>query len=200
MIGRNVALGGFLGMACALSACGGGEIAEAVRPAREPGELALPPSANAPRVSRDATAPDTFRPDSVDEFAIVDLDSFPFGDSLPGPTGAADAVVESVADSYRRHYEESLHSEGSAVRGGIDRELQRRAELMTAHERGFPDWIGMIEALTPQQRAQLVGRLNEANIGLADDLHGPADASPEAAPAGPVPNGPAADDPLPPGE
>ncbi|HJU86859.1 MAG TPA: hypothetical protein VJ788_05785, partial [Gemmatimonadota bacterium] len=47
-------------------ACGGEEAQlDAGRPVRDAGELALPPSANAPRVSRDATAPDTFRPDSV---------------------------------------------------------------------------------------------------------------------------------------
>lgn len=175
-------------------ACGGDESRlDTSRPAREAGELALPPSANAPRVSRDAAAPDTFRPDSVDEFRIVDLDSFPPGDSLAPLSGGTDAVIESVADSYRRHYAESLRSEGSAVRGRIDRDLQRRAELRTAHERGFPDWIGMIEALTPEQRARLVSRLNAANLDLAQELHGPAgeNASPDGGPAEPDPNGPA---------
>lgn len=198
MIARNVVLpGGLLGLVFALSACGGGEIAEAVRPPREPGELALPPSANAPRVSRDATAPDTFRPDSIDEFEIVDLDSFPpvdpFGDPAVGIPGGPDAAVESVADSYRRHYGESLRAEGSAVRGGIDRELQRQAELRTAHERGFPDWLALIEALSPEQRAGLVSRLNAANVEIARELHGSADADPSVdAPADDSPLGPAA--------
>lgn len=197
MIGRNVVLGGLLGMVSALGACGGGEIAEAVRPAREPGELALPPSANAPRVSRDAMAPDTFRPDSVDEFEIVDFDSLPagdpFGDPAVGLPVGPDPAVESVAASYRRHYGESLRAEGSAVQGRIDRELQRRAELMTAHERGFPDWLSMIEALSPEQRARLVSRLNQANVDMARELHGSADEVPSAdAPADAAPVGPAA--------
>jgi hypothetical protein len=196
MIARNVVLGGLLGLVAALAACGGGELAEAVRPPREPGELALPPSANAPRVSRDAMAPDTFRPDSIDEFEIVDFDSFPFGDSFGDPAaglpGGPDPAVESVADSYRRHYGESLRAEGSAVRGAIDRELQRQAELRTAHERGFPDWLALIEALSPEQRAGLVSRLNAANVEIARELHGSAsedpsaDAPPNAAPLGPA--------------
>jgi hypothetical protein len=170
-------------------ACGGDEEQlDTGRPAREPGELALPPSANAPRVARDATAPDTFRPDSVDEFQIVDLDSFP-GDPLSDPLafpGSPDPAIESVADSYRRHYGESLRSEGSSVRGRIDRELQREAELRTARERGYADWISMIEGMTPEQRARLVDVLDETNVELARDLHGPVV---EDAPAGPAPPG-----------
>lgn len=173
-------------LAFTLSACGEGEIAEVDRPAREPGELALPPSANAPRVSREATAPDTFRPDSIDEFEVVDLDSFPLGDPLGVLPGYPDPAIESVADSYRRHYGESLRSEGSSVRGQIDRELQREAELRTAQERGYADWISMIEEMTPEQRARLVDRLNEANVQLARDLHGSAG---EEAPTGTTPPG-----------
>ena len=62
----------------------------------------------------------------------------------------------------------------------------------TANERGFPDWIGMIEALTPEQRARLVSRLNAANLDLAAELHGRVDedGSPEAGPADTEQNGP----------
>ncbi len=172
-------------LAMVLSACGGGEVGEVERPAREPGELALPPSANAPRVSRDAMAPDTFRPDSVNEFEVVDLDSFPLGDPMGDPPGALpenpDPAVEFLADAYRRHYGASLRSEGSSVRGRIDRELQREAELRTAQEQGYADWTSMIEAMTPAQRASLVDRLNEANVELARDLHGSADEEPPTA-------------------
>lgn len=178
------------GLVTILWACGGGETAEVARPAREPGELALPPSANAPRVSRDALAPDTFRPDSLNEFEVVDLDSFTPGDPLSDPLmalpGGSDPAVDFLADSYRRYYGESLRSEGSAVRGRIDRELQRQAELRTAQEQGYPDWISMIEAMTPEQRARLVERLNEANVELARDLHGSADGE---APTGTTPPG-----------
>ena len=182
-------------LAVVLSACGGGEIAEFERPARESGELALPPSASAPRVSREAMAPDTFRPDSVNEFEVVDLDSFPQADALSDPLvalpGGPDPAVESLTDSYRRHYGESLRSEGSSVRGRIDRELQREAELRTAREQGYADWTAMIEAMTPAQRASLVDRLNEANVELARDLHGSADDVPPPAttPPGTAPNG-----------
>ncbi|HET6362732.1 MAG TPA: hypothetical protein VFH11_11855 [Gemmatimonadota bacterium] len=178
-----------VGLASILCACGGGDIAEVVRPAREPGELALPPSANAPRVSRDASAPDTFRPDSIDEFEVMDFDSFPMGDPLGDPlafSGSPDPAVESVADSYRRHYGESLRTEGSSVRGRIDRELQREAELRTAQERGYPDWTSMIEEMSAEQRARLVDMLNETNVELARDLHGSVD---EDVPAGAAPTG-----------
>jgi hypothetical protein len=184
-----------VGLVSVLCACGGRESAEVVRPAREPGELALPPSANAPRVSRDAMAPDTFRPDSVNEFEVVDLDSVPVGDPMGDPLGAPpgypDPAVEFLADAYRRHYGESLRSDGSSVRGRIDRELQREAELRTAREQGYADWTAMIEAMTPAQRASLVDRLNEANVELARDLHGSADDVPPPAttPPGTAPNG-----------
>ena len=184
-------------LAIVLSACGGGEIAEFERPTRESGELALPPSANAPRVSRDAMAPDTFRPDSVNEFDVVDLDSFPPGDLMEPLPGGPDPAVESLADSYRRHYGESLRSKGSSVRGRIDRELQQEAELRTAQEQGYADWISMVEAMTPEQRARLVDRLNTANVELARDLHGSAD---EQAPTGNTPSGTAPTGTTPPGE
>lgn len=187
-------------LALVLSACGGGELAEVVPPAREPGELALPPSANAPRVSRDASAPDTFRPDSIDEFEIVDFDSFPLGDPMSEPLvfpGSPDPAIESVADSYRRHYGESLRADGSSVRGRIDRELQREAERRTAQERGYADWTSMIEGMTPEQRARLVERLDEANLELARDLHGSAN---EDAPTGTAPTGTTPTGTTPPGE
>lgn len=136
---------------------------------RGPGDLALPPSAGTPRVTRDAAAPDTFHPDSVDEFEIVDRDSFPFME--PGSFDR-DPSMDAVADSYRRHYAEALDAEGSAVRGRIDRQIQQEAERRTAQEQGFEDWTAMIEALSPEQRAGLVNRLNEANIEMANELHG----------------------------
>ena len=170
------------GAALAAVACGGEDAQVDTRPGvRGPGDLALPPSAGAPRVTRDAAAPDTFHPDSVDEFEIVNLDSFPLGE--PGP-GGRDPWVDAVADSYRTHYAGALNSEGSAVRGRIDRQIQQEAERRTAQERGFGDWTAMIEALSPEQRARLVDRLNEANIELARDLHGPVD---EQGPIGPAP-------------
>jgi hypothetical protein len=109
---------------------------------------------------------------------------------LGGLPGNPDPAVEFLAAAYRRHYGESLRSEGSSVRGRIDRELQREAELRTALEQGYADWISMIEAMTPEQRATLVDRLNEANLELARDLHGPA----EGAPSGTAPSA------TPPGE
>ena len=55
----------------------------------------------------------------------------------------------------------------------------------------------MIEAMTPEQRARLVDRLNAANVELARDLHGSAD---EQAPTGTTPTGTAPTGTTPPGE
>jgi hypothetical protein len=161
--------------ALAAAACGGDDIPGDARPrVRGSGELALPPSAGAPRVLRDAAPPDTFQPDSSDEFVITPFDSLPFTGvgALPG---AVDVEVELLARSYRGHYTDVVAVEGTAVRGRIDRQLQQEAERRTAQERGFPDWTGLIEALSPEQRARLVDRLNEANIELARELHGSSD-------------------------
>jgi hypothetical protein len=132
----------------------------------------------------------------------VDFDSFPVGDPTGGPLsdplalpGFPDPLIEAVAGSYRRHYGESLRSEGSAVRGGIDRELQREAELRTARERGYPDWTSMIERMTAEQRARLVDILNETNVELARDLHG---STSEGLPTRPTPTGTAPTDTPPP--
>lgn len=165
-------------------ACGGEDPAAEERPrVRGPGELALPPSAGTPRVMRDAAPPDTFRPDSIDEFVIAPFDSVPF----PGAgSGSIDVEVELLARSYRGHYTAMVGAEGTAVRGRIDRQLQQEAEHRTAQEHGFHDWTAMIEALTPEQRARLVDRLNEANIELARDLHGSTD---EPEPDGTAPAG-----------
>lgn len=173
MVIRRLHVPVVLWVALAALACGDDNAGIDARPrVLESGELALPPSAGAPRVTRDAWAPDTFRPDSIDEFEIVDLDSVPFG--VPG-LGGTDPAVEALADSYRRHYGEALDSEGSAVRGRIDRQIQQEAERRTAQERGFSDWTAMIEAMSPEQRARLVDRLNAANVELARDLHGTVD-------------------------
>ena len=157
--------------------CGGGSpSADARAPAREPGELFLPPSATAPRVMREAAPPDTFQPDTSGEFAILGRDT------LEAPALGVDAIEA----SYRANYTAALQAEGSAVRNRIDRDLQREAELRTARERGFADWIEMVGALTPEQRARLVGRLDAANVDLAHDLHGtegPAEAD-DTAPEG----------------
>jgi hypothetical protein len=172
--------------ALAAAACGGDDLPGDARPrVRGSGELALPPSAGAPRVMRDAAPPDTFQPDSSDEFAITPFDSLPFTGvgALPG---AVDVEVELLARSYRGHYTDVVAAEGTAVRGRIDRQLQQEAERRTAQERGFPDWTGLIEALSPEQRARLVDRLNEANIELARELHGSYD---EPEPNGTAPPG-----------
>lgn len=159
-------------LAVACLACGEGDVGVAVRsPSRESGELALPPSANAPRVMRDEQAPDTLVPDSIDEFVILGSDS-----SLPSMDGTvgfdADLSVDAITVAYRGHYAAALESDGSAVEGRIDRELQHEAELRTARDRGFADWTELISALSAEQRARLVDRLNEANVRIARELHG----------------------------
>lgn len=154
-----------------IAACGGDRpVTDQKITGREPGELALPPSASAPRVMRESAPPDTFQPDTSREFAILGSDSLllmgdPFGGTAP------ELTVEAIAESYRGNYAQALATGGSAVRNRIDRELQREAELLTARGRGFAGWLDLIDALSPEQRAQLVDRLNEANIELARDLH-----------------------------
>ena len=150
--------------------------------ARGTDELALPPSATAPRVMREAEPPDTLDPDSLREFEIAGMDSFPYLDT--GIMGS-DATVDEITTAYRIHYAEALQSEGSAVQGRIDRDLQSEAERRTAADRGFGDWGEMIEALSPEQRALLVDRLNKANVDMARDLHGPAQEQEPAAAANP---------------
>lgn len=164
----SVALAATAGLSC------GGEppAAGSSRADRESGELALPPSASAPRVMRESAPPDTIHPDTTEEFALLGTDSFPTDLRVGGSD--PDLSIDAIADSYRGHYAQALGSEGTAVRNRIDRELQQEAERRTALDRGFADWIELIGALSPDQRARLVDRLNEANIELARDLHGSA--------------------------
>jgi hypothetical protein len=122
---------------------------------------------------REAEPPDTLDPDSLREFQIAGLDSFPGGEPEPGM--GSDFAVDAITAAYRLHYAEALESEGSAVQGRIDRELQAEAERRTAADHGFGGWSEMIEALSPEQRARLVDRLNQANVDMARDLHGSAE-------------------------
>jgi len=159
-------------LAVACVACGERDLGVPVRSGSpESDELALPPSANAPRVMREELPPDTLTRDSVDEFVILGSDStIP---ALDGGVGFDPALsVDAIATAYRGHYAAALASEGSAVAGRIDRELQHQAELRTARDRGFGAWTELIAALSPEQRARLVDRLNEANVEMARELHG----------------------------
>ena len=162
-----------LSAACLACGDGGSEVAFRTTP-RDSGELALPPSATAPRVMRDDQPPDTLVPDSIEEFAILGSDSLLLGPDIPAGL-EPDLGVDAIAVSYRGHYAAALQSGGSAVQGRIDRELQHEAELRTAHDRGFRDWAELIGALSPEERARLVDRLNEANIDIARDLHSTAE-------------------------
>lgn len=169
-----------------IAACGGDRpSADRGSTGREPGELVLPPSASAPRVMRESAPPDTFQPDTSGEFAIRGADSLLALDVAHGGS-SPELTVDAIAESYRGNYARALEAEGSAVRNRIDRELQREAELLTARGRGFGGWTDLIDALSPEQRARLVDRLNEANIELARDLHG-SEESPE--PDDPSPRG-----------
>jgi hypothetical protein len=170
--------------AATVLACGGDDGVVVRSAAQGSGELALPPSATAPRVMREAEPPDTLDPDSLREFQIAGFDSFPEAGPW-GPDMGADLAVDAITAAYRLHYAEALRAEGSAVQGRIDRELQAEAERRTAADRGFADWTGMVEALSPEQRARLVDGLNEANIDLARELHGSSDEQePAASPPG----------------
>jgi hypothetical protein len=145
-----------LGLLAALACGGEGSSSGARAPERAGGELALPPSATAPRVMNEAATPDTLLPDTISsEFAI-----------------------DAIAGAYRAHYAGALEREGSAVRNRIDRDLQHEAERRTALDQGFGDWVEMVGALTPEQRVRLVERLDAANIELARELHGSGEGPP----------------------
>ena len=87
---------------------------------------------------REAQPPDTLHPDSLREFEVAGLDSFPYTETGVGGV-ASDITVDAITAAYRIHYAEALESKGSAVEGRIDRELQSEAERRTAADRGFGD-------------------------------------------------------------
>lgn len=134
------------------------------------GDLALPPSASAPRPALPGTGPDTVRPAEV-----------PTGDTLGasgetvGPVPPPVLDVGAVVNSYRRYYRELFVEEGSDVRGSVDPQLIEDAKRRTALDFGYVDvdaWNEMVSAMTPAQRSVLAQRVAESNRDLARELHG----------------------------
>jgi hypothetical protein len=133
-------------------------------------DLALPPSAGAPRGDVTGEMPDTL---TTEEAAPLDT-------TTPGPTETVGPVpperlhVDAIVNAYRRYYQEIFAEFGSDVRGGVDPEMVEEAKHRTALEFGFVDvqaWNDMVSELTPSQRAELAPRIAAANRDLGQQLH-----------------------------
>ena len=134
------------------------------------GDLALPPSAGAPRPRAGGGTPDTL---TAEETA-------PHDTTTPGPTETVGPVpperleVGVILGVYRRNYQELFSEFGSQVRNDVDPKLVEDAKRMTALEHGFVDlgaWDDMVSELSPSQRAELAEGIAATNRDLARELH-----------------------------
>jgi hypothetical protein len=133
------------------------------------GDLALPPSARAPRAPQAGGAPDTVVPGAPDDTLTAE------GSVGPVPPPVLDVGV--IAGGYREHYVQQFHEIGSDVRGGVDPELVEDAKRRTALDLGFVDvgaWSDMLGELSAEQRANLADAIAATNRDLARELHGAA--------------------------
>ncbi|MDX1660290.1 MAG: hypothetical protein R3326_00755 [Gemmatimonadota bacterium] len=162
----------------ALAACGEGPDAGSTADRRvidRSGDVALPPSANAPRASLPARAPDTVRP--VDD-PVVDpaADTLGLDLSSVGRRSPEEFDLAAIVNTYRKYYREEYVEMGSDVRGRVDPELVEDAERRVALLWGYVEvgaWESMMADMTADQRAVLSNRLMAANEVLARELHGP---------------------------
>lgn len=132
-------------------------------------ELALPPSAVAPRASLPGRTPDTLRPEGREA-----LPPEP-GDDRSRRLSPEELDVDVIVDAYRRYYIEEYYEAGSAVRGDVDPELVVHAKRRVALDLGYVD-VGAWDALTRDmlsgQRSRLNTELANVNRALAAQLHG----------------------------
>lgn len=139
------------------------------------GEVALPPSASAPRASLPGRSPDTVRP--ADD-ATVDPMADTLGmEALPDRRRSPEEFdLAAIVNAYRVHYREEFVEQGSDVRGRVDPELVEHAKRRVALDWGYVDvgaWGDMISDMTADQRAVLSNRLQAADEVLIRELHGP---------------------------
>jgi len=133
------------------------------------GELALPPSARAPRAPQPGGAPDTMVPAAPDDTLAAE------GTVGPVPPPVLDVGV--IAGNYREYYVQQFHEIGSGVRGDVDPELVEDAKRRTALDFGFVDvgaWNNLLRELSAEQRAYLAEAIAATNRDLARELHGAA--------------------------
>jgi hypothetical protein len=152
-----------------VSACERGDEAErsAVADSLAGGEIALPPSARAPRAPQPGGAPDTVVPAAPDDTIA--------SESTVGPVPPPVLDVGAIVNSYRHFYEKGFAEMGSQVRGDVDPELVEEAKHRTALEFGYVDanaWNELLAELTPGQRAEVAQGIATTNRDLARMLHG----------------------------
>lgn len=159
--------------------CGGDGADRETSPDRDvqdrSGDVALPPSANAPRANLPGRSPDTVRP--ADD-ATVDPGSDTLGlDPLTDRRRSPEEFdLAAIVNAYRRYYREEFVEQGSDARDRVDRELVEHAKRRIALDWGYVDvgaWRDMLSDMTADQRAVLSNRLQAADEVLARDLHGP---------------------------
>lgn len=124
--------------------------------------LVQPPSADAPRASAEGFAPDTVRPDAVEQ------------DSLGPAPQVSELDVDSIVARYTNNYGSELVQTGSEVQGEVDPEIVEAAKRRTALEFGYVEltaWMDLMADLTEAQRTELTRRIDEANAALARELH-----------------------------
>ena len=133
------------------------------------GDLALPPSAGAPRPRAAEGTPDTLTTEET-----VPHDTAPGPTETVGPVPPARLEVGVILGVYRRNYQELFSEFGSQVRNDVDPKLVEDAKRMTALEHGFVDlgaWADMVSELSASQRAELAEGIAATNRDLARQLH-----------------------------
>ena len=166
---RALALGAMLALG---SGCGGEEHERGTgSPAAdsiEADQLALPPSAAAPRASLPARTPDTLRPDGLPPVEP--------GVENPSRRRAPDELdVDAIVDAYRRYYRAEFHERGSQVRGDVDPQLVEYAKRRVALDWGYVRigaWNDLTRDMLPGQRDRLHTSIASVHRALAAELHG----------------------------
>lgn len=164
------ALAGILATGCGGDGADGG--AERTTDDRT-GDVALPPSANAPRASLPGRSPDTLRPEA--DTMVVD----PLAEPAPAPgrrRSPEEFDLGAVVAAYQRYYREEYVEQGSDVRGRVDPGLVEDAKRRVALDWGYVDvgaWRSMLADMTADQRTVLSNRIGAADETLSRELHGP---------------------------
>ena len=128
------------------------------------GELARPPSADAPRATQPGFAPDTMRPEAATDDTLAGLEAAP---------ATSDLSVDSIVGQYRNHYAAELVEIRTGDAGAEEVDAVEAAKRRTALDFGYVEitaWSDMVADLTEPQRAELERRVEQANQEVARDL------------------------------